>query len=243
MKIIKFVIISLVTIGAIYIYMIFNGNPIYKHTLTKEAKLYLKEKYTDEMVVNGVYYDTMNSNGINDLTSYNIYASLKDNPKEVYFLVRKSNKNEFTDRFLISLWEKEAELKLNKYITKLYSKISYRPEMCQIEAYISENYDGEYLKFAKAKDIELNFKEMRNKLFKEVHIKVHTDMNFNKEQESKEYDRIFKIIDFIEKQGYKSTSIFIKFNNMVINMNEDKKFELNKIKSPNDIKKYIKIQK
>lgn len=132
---------------------------------------------------------------------------------------------------MVAKWNTEASNKIDRYVRNIYNNVE-----------VDLSADG--YAFDKEEEIKrfegkhLKFKEISDIIHPDSYIRIKIKRNFNSKEEDFEYKKIFKIVDYLGKEGFNPYELYIEFSNKNINLTKDTE-DFKKINSPNDIKKFI----
>lgn len=233
------VLLGVIIIFGIWLYTMFNGTPWGKYFFKVEATKYIKQKYPlIEIQIKGVQYSFKNS-GLFD-RSYSAVASPTKNPKMFFkiYKMRNSNTNKynFTDNYLVDLWEYEVESELDPFVKKFFSN--------EDRVYIEIDRNIDPFNFIDDKGNTPEFVKIRDKLKGKIEIVLVINRSFDGNQSEEEYKKIFECIKFIKEKNYAPDVLRISFYpTKDETYNKSVKFEIIKqklidVKSSPDVEKF-----
>lgn len=178
---------------------------------------YLNERYPNAFKVEQVYYGPQTG-------EYSCYAYPTNNKEvEFYVIAKKNNNNKyvFHDNYLIMLWEKEIYGELEKGTSSIFlpNKVSYYIEMpgkpSFSEGKITYVFEfDDYIPKSKLPSYdEVKNNSYINDIYKEIEVNINTDGNQLNIQN--EYEKILKVLQFVQEKEYNPTNLIISYGSIV----------------------------
>lgn len=223
MKARRFLIAIIITVAisiVVYLSTILYGTPWGKVDAKKQAEYYLKNKYTQKMIIDGVYYSP-------DASSYYVEAHPQQNSKLGFNVRKMSVSGILVDNYFLAVWENEVESAINPVVQKIFSK--------QDSVVFPINANPVYDEYKSNITQIPTFKAVRNKIKDHLWLSFHIERKFNEENPDQEYRKIFQAIQYVKSTGYRPDEIDFYYKDTAYEMKNN---DLVNITSKNDIKKF-----
>ncbi|SEG78680.1 hypothetical protein [Paenibacillus sp. UNC499MF] len=209
------------------VYYVTEGSPIERYKFKKELKGYIQQRFSQNILIENIKFSFKNG----------IYWTIAhpENNQELSFQISQSwNDRGLWDDYLRASWSTEADKELGSFVKQIYSQqgtasINLGNTRSAEEKYTSIPY-GEVPRY---KDVKQEFKDST--------IYIQIDRPFKKELAETEYDRIYKIVQFIQAEGHTFERISFDFKKGNKNSPPGVSFEfdsLDQVNSKDDIVKF-----
>ncbi|WP_422446523.1 hypothetical protein [Thermoanaerobacterium sp. DL9XJH110] len=172
-----------------YLLFFFYGKPWESEKYRKEVIDYLKNKYTEPMIIREISYDFLHNR-------YSTEAFPESHPELVF------NIRNFKDDYNIVLWRHQARNDFESVLKDIYGY----PEKCTFSA---EPDRDEIL------DLQLDFQgKIPDYITAKVPIEIDIAIRYGltKENKKREYEKLLDLIDFIKDKKMQITFIMVEYN-------------------------------
>ncbi|MFS0837416.1 hypothetical protein [Paenibacillus sp. 1P03SA] len=206
------------------VYYVTEGSPIERYKFKKELQGYIQQRFSQNILIENIKFSF--ENGI-----YWAFAHPENNQELSFQISRSWNDQGLWDDYLRASWSTEADKELESFVKQIYSqqgtaRIKLGNTRSAEEKYTTIPY-GEVPGY---QDVKQEFKDSI--------IYIQIDRSFKKELAETEYDRIYKIVQFIQAEGHTFERILFSFKEENKNSPSGKSFEFNsldKVNSKDDI--------
>ncbi|MCY9591354.1 hypothetical protein PC41400_09020 [Paenibacillus chitinolyticus] len=218
---VAFVLFSLV-------YYVSEGSPIQRYKFKKELDSYIQEKFSQNIMTENIKYSFKND-------IYWILAHPENN-KELSFEISQSwNDRGLWDDFLTASWRFEVNQELESFVKSVYAqkgtaRINLGNARSAVDKYSTIPYGG-----------VPSYQDIKQEL-KDSIIYIHIDRAFKKESTEDEYDKVYKVIQFIKAKGYKFEQISFSYKGEQKDSPTGKTFEFNSLDNVNSQDDIVKFE-
>lgn len=217
-------------------YSSFNGTPWELYSIKKEARLYLQERYVQEMVIIDSEYSLTEA-------SYYVKAYPKGNPDLVFLVNKYKNRDRdgyrLSDNYPHALWRIERDTKLGTFVYQTFSE-NDSVKVSLEDSGFHQQFDNK----SKITNQEiLTYRSNRKREGELFRIHVAVQKEFDALNADEDYRNIFDLVNFIKEKHYRIDEIEVCLCEEKGNT-KNRKFvipaeELQAIKTKEDIRSYL----